>query len=342
MANETNDNFLKACRGEVVDRIPVWFMRQAGRSLPGYRELRKKYDVLTLAQTPELAAQVCIEPIDKLGVDAAILFADIMLLPLSMGVDLKIVDAVGPVIAKPLKTAGDIEAIEPFDPAKIAYLQRAIQIVRNGINVPLIGFSGAPFTLASYLIEGKPSRTWEKTKRFMFEKPDAWAELMEKLSDAIIGYLSAQIEAGAQAVQLFDSWVGALSPGEYRAFVLPHVQKIFAALKSKNVPRIHFGTNTGGMLKDFSNVDADVIGVDWRIDIAGAKRAIGGAKSMQGNLDPVVLLADEKTIEREADAIINALGPDAKKGFIFNLGHGVPPEADDKKVKHLVDYIHAQ
>jgi len=336
-----NDNFLKACRGEAVDRIPVWFMRQAGRSLPGYRELRKKYDVLTLARTPELAAQVSLEPIGLLGVDAAILFADIILLPLAMGVDLKIVDSIGPVITSPVKNENDIAAIAAFNPASIRYLEETIKILRKELRVPLIGFSGAPFTLASYLIEGQPSRNWIKTKRFMFEAPDAWDLLMKKLSEAIIGYLSVQIDAGAQAVQLFDSWVGCLSPSEYRRYVLPHVQHIFSSLRKKEVPRIHFGTDTGAMLADFSNVDCEVIGVDWRIDIANAKRAIG-AKAIQGNLDPVTLLGDIKTIEAGADEIINALDASVKKGFIFNLGHGVPPEADDKKVKHLVDYIHGK
>lgn len=334
-----NDIFLKACRSEPVDRIPVWFMRQAGRSLPGYRALRKKYDVLTLARTPELAAQVSLEPIGLLGVDAAILFADIMLLPLAMGVDLHIVDSVGPVIEHPINMAKDVDALRPFERQNGAYLEKTIDILRHELKVPLIGFSGAPFTLASYLIEGKPSRTWIKTKRFMIEESAAWDRLMTLLSDAIIEYLSMQIDAGAQAVQLFDSWIGCLSPAEYRRYVLPHVQRIFLALKQKNVPRIHFGTDTGAMLKDFSNVDCEVIGVDWRIDIADAKAAIG-KKAVQGNMDPVILLADTKTIEAAADAIVAAIP--SKTGFIFNLGHGMLPEADDKKVKHLVDYIHGK
>ena len=335
----TNDIFLKACRAEPVDKIPVWFMRQAGRSLPGYRELRKKYDVLTLAQTPELAAQISLEPVNLLGVDAAILFADIMLLPLAMGVNLKIVDAVGPVIALPLKNAQDIATLRAFDPTQIDYLAKTIKILRGELSVPLIGFSGAPFTLASYLIEGQPTRTWIKTKRFMLEHSEAWHQLMKILSEAIVGYLSVQIDAGAQAVQLFDSWAGCLSPSEYRRFVLPHVQYIFSSLGAKHVPRVHFGTDTGAMLKDFSNVDCEVIGVDWRIDIADAKKIIG-EKAIQGNLDPVVLLANTKTIETATDEIINSL--DAKKGFIFNLGHGVLPETDDKQLKHLVDYIHGK
>jgi uroporphyrinogen decarboxylase len=337
--------FLDACWGKPVDRIPVWFMRQAGRSLPGYRELRKKYDVLTLAQTPELAAQVSLEPIERLGVDAAILFADIMLLPIAMGIDVKIVDSVGPIIDEPFSSIKDLERLKPFTPESIDYLGQTIKILRNELKVPLIGFAGAPFTLASYLIEGKPTRTWTKTKRCMYENPEMWERLMTVLSDAIIGYLKTQIDAGAQAVQLFDSWVGCLSPADYRAHVLPHMQKIFKALGERHlpagrqVPRIHFATNTAGFLSDFSNVDCEVIGVDWRIELAAAKKIVG-SKSLQGNLDPTILLADWSVIQEKVDALLASIDP--KSGYIFNLGHGVLPETDDAKVKRLVEYIHAQ
>jgi uroporphyrinogen decarboxylase len=334
---EFDDIFLKACRSEPTDHTPVWFMRQAGRSLPGYRALREHHDVLTLARTPELSAQVSMEPIGLLGVDAAILFADIMLLPLAMGVDLRIVDAVGPVIKNPFDGARDVEAFAPFDPAQIAYLAQTIQLLRSQLRVPVIGFSGAPFTLASYLIEGKPTRQWIKTKRFMMEQPEAWARLMEKLSTAIIGYLSVQIDAGAQAIQLFDSWVGCLSPSDYRTYVLPYVRSIFSALKQKNVPRIHFGTGNGAMLGDFADVDCEVIGIDWRTDIAAAKTLIGN-KAVQGNLDPVVLLGSEKTMKENVDRIFASLP--SRNGFIFNLGHGVLPETDDQTLKHLVAYVH--
>src|SRR3989344_5019184 len=242
-----NDLFLKACRGEPVDRIPVWFMRQAGRSLPGYRKLRETHDVLSLTQTPKLAAQVSMEPIRLLGVDAAILFADIMLLPIAMGIDIKIIEGVGPVLDDPVDTPEKVSRLQPFAPERIAYLQETIQILRAKLSVPLIGFSGAPFTLASYLIEGGPSRTWLTTRRFMLEHPESWEKLMSVLSNGIVGYLKMQIKAGAQAVQLFDSWVGCLSPEQYRTFVLPHVQRIFASLTSDQVPRLHFATNTAGM-----------------------------------------------------------------------------------------------
>ena len=331
--------FLDACWQKPVDTIPVWFMRQAGRSLPGYRELRKKYDVLTLAQTPELAAQVSLEPIDRLGVDAAILFADIMLLPIAMGIDVKIVDSIGPVIDEPLRNLDDLVKLRPFQKERIGYLGQTIKILRAELKVPLIGFSGAPFTLASYLIEGKPTRTWTATKRVMYENPLMWDRLMTLLSDAIVGYLSSQIEAGAQAVQLFDSWVGCLSPADYRTYVLPHMQRIFAGIKDKGVPRIHFATNTAGFLADFSNVDCEVIGVDWRVELASARKIVGN-KSFQGNLDPTILLADWPTIQRSVEVLLAGIDP--KAGYIFNLGHGILPETDDTKVRRLVEYIHGK
>jgi len=334
-----NDTFLKACYGEKTDHIPVWFMRQAGRSLPGYREIRKKHDVLTLTRTPELAAQVSLEPVERLGVDAAILFADIMLLPIAMGVDVRIVESVGPIVDKPLAGAADIRSLQQFDPKNAQYLQETIKLLRGNLQVPLIGFSAAPFTLASYLIEGEPTRKWLKTKRFMFEQTSDWNLLMQILSDAIIDYLSMQIDAGAQAVQLFDSWVGCLAPADYRQYVLPHVQKIFAALKTKGVPRLHFGTDTAGLLADFTDVDCEVVGLDWRIDLARAKQ-ITGSKSLQGNLDPTVLLADPKTIHAHVDSMLDSLP--TRDGFIFNLGHGVLPETDDAKLKELVEYIHGK
>ena len=334
-----NEIFLDAAWGKQVERTPAWFMRQAGRSLPGYRKLRETYDVLTLARTPELAAQVSLEPIERLGVDAAILFADIMLLPIAMGIDVKIVDAIGPVIDEPVRSIADLGRLMPFVPGQVEYLQKTIKILRNELKVPLIGFAGAPFTLASYLIEGAPTRTWTKTKRCIYEEPRMWEQLMDILSDGVIGYLSAQIDAGAQAVQLFDSWVGCLSPADYRAHVLPHMQKIFSALKDSGVPRIHFATNTAGFLIDFCNVDCEVIGVDWRIELSQAKKVVG-EKALQGNLDPTILLSDWPTIQRNVDALLSSIDP--KTGYIFNLGHGILPETDDTIVRRLVEYIHGK
>ncbi len=334
-----NEIFLKACRGERIERIPVWFMRQAGRSLPGYRKLRQTYDMLSLTQIPELAAQVSMEPVELLGVDAAILFADIMLLPIAMGIQLQIVEGVGPVIDEPIDTPEKVNRLQTFSPERITYVQETIRILRTKLDVPLIGFSGAPFTLASYLIEGKPSRTWLKTKRFMIEHPESWDKLMTILSGGIIEYLQTQIGAGAQAVQLFDSWVGCLSPEDYRVFVLPHVQRIFTALKGEGVPRLHFATNTAGMLEEFSDVDCEVIGVDWRIRLPEARQRIG-AKSLQGNLDPVMMLAPWDTLQRSVDSMLSEIDP--KKGYIFNFGHGMPPEADDATIKRLVEYVHSK
>ena len=331
--------FLKACRGEAVERIPVWFMRQAGRSLPGYRAMREKYSVLEVTQNPELAAQVSIEPVNLLGVDAAILFADIMLLPIAMGIKLQIVDSVGPVIDKAFDDTEDIARLLPFEKQNVGFLAETIEQITSHVSVPVIGFSGAPFTLASYLIEGKPSRTWQKTKRFMLENPEGWHTLMATLSDAIIEYLKVQIEAGASAVQLFDSWVGCLSPAQYEIFVLPHVAHIFNGLQDQQVPRLHFGTNTAGILDLFSSVDCEVIGVDWRVRLKSAQKIIGN-KSLQGNLDPAVLLGSWETLKKTVDLQLTEI--DSKKGYIFNLGHGMPPEANDAMIRRLVEYVHTK
>jgi len=336
---DVNNYFLEACKGAPVDRIPVWFMRQAGRSLPGYRKLRETYGMLALTQTPELAAQITLEPVDFLGVDAAILFADIMNLPIAMGIDVQMQDGVGPVIDAPILATADISRLTPFFPEKIAPISETIRILRKSLSVPLIGFSGAPFTLASYLIEGRPSRTWQKTKHFMLENPEGWHKLMEKLSDGVVAYLRTQVDAGVQAVQIFDSWVGCLSPAHYEAYVLPYMLKIFSALKETNVPRIHFATNTAGMLTPFSSVDCEVVGIDWRIGLREAKEIVG-EKSLQGNLDPAVLFTSWETITKNVDALFSEIDP--KKGYIFNLGHGITPDIDPHVVKRLVEYIHAQ
>lgn len=314
-------------------------MRQAGRSLPGYRKIREKYGVLELTRTPELAAKVSREPIDVHGVDAAILFADIMLLPIAMGVEVKIIDSVGPVIDNPLDTPESIARLQPFAPASVTYLQDTIRILRSELQVPVIGFSGAPFTLASYLIEGSPTRTWHKTKQFMFTHPEAWNQLMTILSDAIVEYLKTQISAGAHAVQLFDSWVGCLSPSQYQTYVEPHVQHIFNNLQGESVPKIFFGTNTNGMLQHFASLNCDVVGVDWRIELDAAKKQIG-TKALQGNLDPTLLLTDWDTVRREVDRMLGCI--DAKTGYIFNLGHGILPETEESIVRQLVDYVHGK
>jgi uroporphyrinogen decarboxylase len=334
-----NETFLKACRSEPTDYTPVWFMRQAGRSLPGYRELRKSYDVLALTQTPELAAQVSIEPVERLGVDAAILFADIMLLPIAMGVDVRIVEGLGPVIDEPI-LGNDLDRLVSFDPTRISYLQATIRLLRQRLDVPVIGFAGAPFTLASYLIEGKPSRSWTVTKCFMYERPDEWHQLMDRLTDGVIGYLTSQVEAGAQALQLFDSWVGCLSARDFREYVLPYSARIFTSLRRLGLPLIHFGTDTAAILEDFASVDADVIGIDWRLNMERARASVPTGKAVQGNLDPAVLLGDAALVKTRVDEIFAAL-PN-RVGHIFNLGHGVLPETDDRALAALVTYVHAK
>ena len=335
-----NDVFLKACRGEPTDYTPVWFMRQAGRYLPEYRKIREASDLLAICRNPELAAEVTLQPVRRLGVDAAILFADIMLVPIAMGVRLKIVEGVGPVIETPISKEAEILTLRQFNADEVDYVFHTIKILRKELQVPLIGFSGAPFTLASYLIEGKPSRDWVKTKSLMYQEPMLWHRLMDQLTDAAIAYLKAQIDAGVQAVQLFDSWVGSLSPADYRQYVLPYNRRIFAALAESQVPRILFGTNTGAMLADFASVDCEVVGVDWRISLSEARRILGSNRSLQGNLDPVVVLNDFTVVKGKVDEMLSSLG--SRAGYISNLGHGVLPQTSPDSLKRLVDYVHSR
>ena len=255
-----------------------------------------------------------------------------------MGMDVKIVDSVGPVIDDPINVPTDIDALRPFEPQSVDFLQQTIRLLRQDLKVPLIGFSGAPFTLASYMIEGKPTRQWLKTKRFMYEQPEAWHRLMKLLAEASVLYLHQQVVAGAQALQLFDSWVGCLAASDYREFVLPHMTYIFDELRKENVPLIHFGTDTSGLLQEFASVNADVIGIDWRADMARARAIVPADKAVQGNLDPMLLLGNEALLYRRVDALLQSM-PE-KKGYIFNFGHGVQPETDDTRLKALVEYVH--
>lgn len=332
-----NDTFLRAARREVTDYTPVWFMRQAGRYMPEYRELRKKYDVLTLATTPELAAEVSLQPVRFMSIDAAILFADIMLVPIAMGVSVKIIDSVGPVIDAPIASAADIGRLQEITTTDIDFLVDTIKILVGELKVPLIGFSGAPFTLASYLIEGKPTREWKHTKRFMYDEPQLWHSLMKKLTDAIILYLHEQVTAGCGAIQLFDSWVGCLSAADFRTYVAPYNHEILASLKGTGVPRIVFGTDTAAMLTDFADPECEVVGLDWRIDLSRA-RALLPNKALQGNLDPAVLSSPWGIIQDKTQTILDSL-PD-RTGYIFNLGHGVWRDASPETMKKLVEYVH--
>ena len=333
-----NGRLVRACRRESVDATPVWFMRQAGRSFSAYRALRERYGILELAKTPELCAEVTLMPVRELGVDAAVLFADIMLPLEPMGVGLRIEPEVGPIIDRPLRSAADVTALRPFDPAEVSFTLDAIRLVRRELDgkAGVIGFSGAPFTLACYLIEGRPSRDFAIAKAFMYREPEAWDDLMERLTAMIVAYLEAQVDAGAQVVQLFDSWVGGLGPADYRAFVQPHVRRIFAALHS--VPTIHFGTGTAALLDLLAETGGDVIGLDHRVSLADAWQRIGHDRGVQGNLDAARLLAGWEATRDGAQAVLDEAA--GRPGHIFNLGHGVLPQTDPQLLHRLVDYVH--
>ena len=335
-----NDRFLRACRGEPVDATPVWFMRQAGRSFSAYRRLRERYGILELAKTPELCAEVTLMPVRELGVDAAVLFADIMLPLEPMGVGLRIEPDVGPIIDRPIRSAADVAALRPLDVAEVAFTLDAIRLVRRelGGTAGVIGFSGAPFTLACYLIEGRPSRDFATAKAFMYREPMAWHDLMERLSTMVVAYLRAQVEAGADVVQLFDSWVGGLGPADYLEYVQPHVRRIFAALEG--APTIHFGTGTAALLELMADAGGDVIGLDHRVSLADAWQRIGPSRGVQGNLDSARILAGWEAARAGAQVVLDEAA--GRLGHVFNLGHGVLPQTDPDVLRRLVDYVHEQ
>jgi len=336
-----NDRFLKACRREPVDCTPVWFMRQAGRYMAEYRSLRAKYSMLELCKTPELAAQVTLQPIDRFPLDAAIIFADILLPLEPMGLSLEFAEGEGPVIHNPVRDQADVERLKITDGSELGYVAEAIRQAQRALSgrVPLIGFAGAPFTLASYAIEGGSSRNYLRTKQMMYCEPKTWHRLMDKFARVITGYLRSQIKAGAQAIQLFDSWVGCLSVGDYVEYVLPHVQLIFEGLKREGVPMIHFGTGTSAMLRQMREAGGDVIGVDWRIHLDEAWANVGHDVAVQGNLDPLALYAPLHEIERRVEDILRRAG--GRPGHIFNLGHGILPDTDPDAVKFVVDHVHS-
>jgi uroporphyrinogen decarboxylase len=333
-----NERFLAVCRGEVADVTPVWFMRQAGRSLPEYRALRSTKDILSLCRTPELAAEVTLQPVRRLGVDAAILFSDIVIPLEAMGVALKIEPGVGPVIESPLTDTAGIESLKPLSPEDgVPFVLETIDILRKELDVPLIGFAGAPFTLASYLIEGGPSKNHARTKALMYGAPVTWHRLMDVLAEAMLDYLRAQVQAGAQAIQLFDSWAGHLGPLEYREFALPAVIRILRGLDPLGVPRVVFGVTTGELLGLLAESGADVVGVDWRTPLDVARVRTGGGLVLQGNLDPAACLAPWEVAQgRAADVLTRGGG----RGHIFNLGHGVLPDTDPATLERLVDFVH--
>ena len=335
-----NERFLKACRREPVDCTPVWFMRQAGRYMAEYRALCAKHSILELCKTPELAAQVTLQPIDRFPLDAAIIFADILLPLEPMGLSLEFAAGEGPVIYNPVQNQADVERLKVIDGSELDYVAEAIRQARRALNgrVPLIGFAGAPFTLASYAIEGGSSRNYLLTKQLMYGEPKAWHQLMDKFARVITGYLRRQIKAGAQAIQLFDSWVGCLSVGDYVEYVMPHVQLIFEGLKREGVPMIHFGTGTSAMLPQMRDAGGDVIGIDWRIHLDEAWAAVGHDVAVQGNLDPLTLFAPLHEIERRVEDILRRAG--GRPGHIFNLGHGILPTTPIEHVAATIDMVH--
>ena len=337
--------YLAAAAGRTPSRPPVWFMRQAGRSLPEYRALRAKKTMMEACFDAESICEITVQPVRRHGVDAAILFSDIVVPLRGAGIDLDIVADVGPVIAQPIRTAGDVAAIKALDPQRISAVSDAIRLLVAELGeVPLIGFAGAPFTLASYLVEGGPSKLHERTKTMMLAEPSTWHALMTSLTDLTIEFLRVQLDAGVDAIQLFDSWAGTLSLAEYRSHVLPHSARIFAALAGYGVPMTHFGVGTAELLGAMSQAGATVVGVDWRTSLVDAAGRVGAGKALQGNLDPVVLLAGWAAVEKAARAVVidgrNALDAGAR-GHIFNLGHGVLPATDPDVLTDLVALVHS-
>jgi uroporphyrinogen decarboxylase len=339
---EQNSRFMKACRREAVDATPVWLMRQAGRYMEEYRELRKTYSILDLIKTPELAREVTMQPINAFDLDAAIIFADILPPLEGMGLQLEFIKGEGPIIHNPVRTVADVNALAtPPAGEALWFTLDAIKLTRESLDpkgVPLIGFSGAPFTLASYAIEGGASKNKVHLKSLMYSEPEAWDTLMTKLAQLAGDYLLAQAKAGAQALQLFDSWVGELSPADYRQFVQPYSKQALDIARDAGVPLIHFGTNTNGMLPEIRDAGGDVIGVDWRIDIDAGAKILGDSVAVQGNLDPVALHAPWPELEKRAKDVLDRMK--GRPGHIFNLGHGIIKTTPPENVERLVDFIH--
>jgi len=335
------NNFLAACRSEPHDRVPVWFMRQAGRSLPEYRALRGDGSILDAIRDPKLAAEFTLQPVRRYGVDAAILYSDIVVPVAAIGFGVDVAPGTGPVVARPFASKADLDRLRPLDAARdTPYVIDAINAIVDELpdDVPLIGFAGAPFTVASYLVEGRPSRDYVKTKALMLGEPDLWRALMDKLADLAVASLRSQIEAGARAVQLFDSWAGALTIAQYVEHVLPASTKVFAAIADLGVPRIHFGVNTTNLLPFMAEAGAEVLGFDWRTPLT--LRHTIRPVAVQGNLDPAVCFAPWPVVEREVRLVLSE--SEGAPGYIFNLGHGVMPETDPAVLARIVDLVHAE
>jgi len=329
---------VRACRLQPVERTPVWFMRQAGRSLPEYRELRKRYNLFEVCRQPELCAEVTLQPVVAHGVDAAVMFADIMLPVLGMGIDVELVESVGPVVAEPVRTAADVERLAVPDPEEVVpFVLEAVRLVRDDLrdDQAVVGFCGGPFTVAGYLIEGKPTRDFVKVKTLMYGEPEVWHALMAKLADTFSAYVAAKVDAGADVIQVFDSWAGALSPADYEEFVAPYSARILDAV---GVPTIHFGTGTATLLRLMADAGGNVIGLDWRIPLDEGWADVGEGRGVQGNLDPALLLGPWERAEAGALDVLERAG--GRAGHVFNLGHGVLPDTDPAVLRRLVELVH--
>jgi len=339
MKTEPDSPFLAACRNDPAAHVPVWFMRQAGRSLPEYRAARSHGSVLDSVKSADLAAELTLQPVRRYGVDAAILFSDIVVPVASIGFGVVMDAGVGPVVERPFCSGSDLSRLRPLEPdVDIPYVLETVRLLRQELQVPLIGFAGAPFTIASYLVEGGPSRDHAKTKALMYNEPVLWAELLDRLADISLVSLQAQVGAGAQAVQLFDSWAGTLGPADYRRHVLPASRKVLSGLAESGVPRIHFGVGTGELLRLMAEAGADVVGVDWRVPLDEARLRIGHDVAIQGNLDPSVVLSGWEATRPEAERVLSEGGG---RGHIFNLGHGVLPQTDPGVLAELVAFCHS-
>jgi uroporphyrinogen decarboxylase len=334
----TEPLLVRAARREPVERTPVWFMRQAGRSLPEYRELRKQYGLFDIARRPELCAEVTLQPVGRHDVDAAVMFADIMLPVLGMGVDVELVENVGPVVAEPVRTLADVERLVVPEPEEsVPWVLESVRLVREALRADqaVVGFAGGPFTVAGYLIEGRPTREFKLTKACMYAEPDVWHALLEKLAEAFALYVAACVRAGADLIQLFDSWVGALSVDDYREFVARYSERVLAAI---DVPTIHFATGDAHLLEERAAAGGDVIGVDWRVPLDLAWERVGHDRGIQGNLDGAVLLGPWERVEAGTEDVLRRAG--GRPGHIFNLGHGVLPETDPDDLRRLVELVH--